>query len=322
MSRRHAAIEEQAARWLARGEAADAAALNAWLEEDTAHRVAYLRLRRVWRESGALRRGMAAPERPPARPPRRWSGWAAAAALLAGGLLWQADVARESGAAPTAVLADATPVGGRSVMALADGSRVELGTNSRVRSRIGSAKRDVWLERGEAYFDVAHDASRPFVVHAGSRLITVLGTRFAVRLGETADDVRVTVAQGRVRVDSPQQPAAAVELLRGNALTAQARRVQIEQLPEAKLEQRLAWRRHLLVFDDTTLADAAAEFNRYHERPLVITDPAVAQVRIGGQFDAANLDGFVHLLQAGLRLQVLREPDRIRVSREVATAPG
>src|SRR3546814_1809761 len=67
-----------------------------------------------------------------------------------------------------------TPVGGHQTLPLADGSRVELSTDTRVRTAVTAETREVWLDRGEAYFEVKHDAGRPFVVWAGGGKVTVL----------------------------------------------------------------------------------------------------------------------------------------------------
>src|SRR5690606_85904 len=97
-----------------------------------------------------------------------------------------------------------TQVGGRESVPLPDGSRVELNTDSKLRAAMTGEKREVWLERGEAYFEVKHDRMRPFVVWAGDRRITVLGTKFSVR--RAGARVRVAVAVGRVQVD-PVRPS-------------------------------------------------------------------------------------------------------------------
>jgi transmembrane sensor len=92
-----------------------------------------------------------------------------------------------------------TPVGGRKIVSLTDGSKVELNTQTVVRMAVDDKRRDVWLDSGEANFEVAHRDGEPFVVHAGKRTITVLGTKFSVR--REKDRVTVNVVEGRVRVD-------------------------------------------------------------------------------------------------------------------------
>jgi transmembrane sensor len=319
------AIEEQAARWLLRREEAgwsgeDAAALDRWLDEATAHRVAFLRLEHGWRQVGRLA-ALRTPEAPMMAPPAgarrrravaRWRPAALAAgfalALALGGL------AANGWLIPGRKVYE-TEVGGHSTVPLADGSKVELNTDSRVRTAVTKERRLVWLDRGEAFFDVAHDASRPFVVMAGDRRITVLGTRFSVRRSSDGR-VSVNVLNGRVRVEAvnaaPQSPPALITA--GERLIAEDRATLVAPPSAEKVSAELAWRRGLLIFDQTTLGEAAAEFNRYNRRKIVIDDPAVAGVRIGGSFDAENIDAFVRLLREGFGLKIEEDQDRYRVS--------
>ena len=94
----------------------------------------------------------------------------------------------------------ATSTGAHRIISLVDQTTVELNTASQMRSTLDASKREVFLDRGEAYFDVAHDSSRPFVVHAGGQEIVVLGTKFAVRVDGAK--LTVSVVEGRVRLNS------------------------------------------------------------------------------------------------------------------------
>lgn len=207
-----------------------------------------------------------------------------------------------------------TEIGARQIVALADGSRVELNTDTELRATVDDTRRVVRLYQGEAFFDVASDPGRPFIVHAGDRRVVVLGTQFSVR--RDRDRVQVTVAEGRVRVEreKPDKPAAPVVAERGEIVIAKA---EIETLippaPE-RIERALAWRQGHLMFEKSTLAEAAAEFNRYNHRKLLVDDPAAATTRISGRFDANNLDAFLRLLQRAYGLQIEQDGDRLRVS--------
>lgn len=309
-TRRNAqAVDDEAAAWLARqdGEAWDGARqreFDAWLDADTRHRVAYLRLRAAWTRADALHGRHAAAAPRPALP--RFSRWRVAAGIVLAVAL----------GAPLAWLAPgrtvrelATAVGENRTVALADGSRVTLNTDSRLRAD-ASRPRTVRLERGEAYFDIAHDAAHPFVVEAGDSRVTVLGTRFTVR--REGDAVRVLVAQGRVRLAGG---GGAVELARNEEATARAGAIVRTAHSEAQTAQRLAWREGRIVFDGTSLAAAAAEFNRYNERRIVVADPAAARIAIGGSFAPTNVDGFVRLLEQGFGLHARRQGKDIVISR-------
>src|SRR5690606_8994575 len=200
-------IEQRAAEWLSRREqpgwtSADQAALEAWLDADTAHKLAFWRLEHGWAKAdrlAALRGGMPlqdAPARPRARRARH--AWLPAAATAALALAAVFSLGRFGGWPPPAQARYETPVGGHQSLPLRDGSRMELNTDTRVRAAVTASAREVWLDRGEAYFEVRHDAQRPFVVWAGERKITVLGTRFSVR--RDGDKIRVAVAEGRVEI--------------------------------------------------------------------------------------------------------------------------
>lgn len=317
-------IEAQAAEWLARRDAggwspARQLELDAWLAESTAHRIAYLRLRSAWERAdrlSALHNPAPLPqaETPHARLPRFSLLRIAASILLvvATGsvwLGWQGSVEGER---------YSTGIGSRESLSLPDGSRLTLNTDSRVRAVVNEGRRTVWLERGEVYFEVAHDQARPFVVLAGERRITVLGTKFSVRRSDGR--VNVVVEEGRVQVEPLQAETNATAVSRATVATrndlmvADASHVLVIKKTSEQVANELSWRQGKLVFDQMTLAEAAGEFNRYNRKKLVILDRAAAQLRIGGSFDAANVQGFAHLLRQGFGLTVQESADEIRIS--------
>jgi transmembrane sensor len=173
--------------------------------------------------------------------------------------------------------------------------------------------REFWLDRGEAYFEVAHAADHPFVVHAGPRTITVLGTKFSVR--RDGNRVSVSVVEGRVRVDQAGagQSAPSTTITGGGVALADGASTLVTANATERVQHALSWRQGMLTFDQSTLADAAAEFNRYNRRQIVITDPEAAGIRIGGTFQAANIDAFARLLREayGLRVEVRDGQSRI-----------
>jgi len=328
-------IEQAAAEWLVRRDAGDwgereQQALDHWLARSTRHRVAFLRLQAAWQETGRLQvlaagtrsadaaahlRGTPdlratrfAPRRAPSR--RRWRrGTAAMLALaVAGSALW---AGWHLGGRSHAQFASS--VGQVETVTLADGSVATLSSDSRLDVRMTRSLRHVELQQGEAFFEVAHDAGRPFEVMAGGRRVVAVGTRFSVR--SDTESLRVVVAEGKVRLESPPTGdgrAAPVALLpAGSIATAGRNGVLVRSLPLDQIERYLEWRSGFLAFEDTTLAAAAAEFNRFSERKLVLADARVGELRIGGNFRWDNLDGFVHLLELGFAVRAEREPDRI-----------
>lgn len=201
----------------------------------------------------------------------------------------------------------ATPVGGFASVPMADGSNVTLNTDSVIRVNITGTERRVQLDQGEAFFDVARDAARPFVVRAGNKRVVAVGTRFSVQRLE--DDVRVVVTEGKVRVESAQSPPVLVAA--GNVARAADMAVVVQQAPPPRVEEYLSWREGYLRFHEMALADAVAEMNRYNTRKIVIDDPRLAAVRISGTFRPTQYEAFVRVLQDGFSIQARNTGERI-----------
>ncbi|MBJ6122988.1 FecR family protein [Sphingomonas mollis] len=325
-------IEEEAARWILRREEPewterDEAELASWLDLAMTHRAAFWRLEHGWqaadriaalgeaRAAGPLRRRRSSrwTKMPDYLP--RWAlsaGIAASLTLAVGGIWWGGPI-RPWGKAETGDYR--TPQGGRRSLTLADGSHVDMNTATLLRRSPDLQGREVWLDSGEAYFDIVHDPGRPFVVHAGPRTITVLGTRFSVR--NDGAKVTVVVLSGRVNVRDTQASAGSIKSVvvdAGDIAVARADRIEVDpDLPE-KVEALTAWRDGRIVFDNTPLADAVAEFNRYGNPPMR-TDPAVGTLRIGGSFRTDEADNFVALLQRAYGVRVSRKDRAIVLSR-------
>lgn len=306
-------IELAAAEWLARQDRglspAEDAFLSAWLEETTLHRVAYLRLQSVWQRADRL----AALKGPAARQgtrQRAFVSWLAGAAavlvLVLFGAYW--TIRRQPDGTEYA-----TTIGHIETVRLADGSRMELNTDTRLRAEVTGKKRVVTLEAGEAYFDVVHDPNRPFVVLAGNRRITDLGTKFSVY--RHGDDVQVTVMEGRVKVDILNRPvvSAPVEATGGNVVMARRDETLLVSRPADEISKELSWRRGMLIFNQESLAEAAAQFNRYNTKQIVVEGKA-RKIRIGGSFKIDNVEGFAALIHQGFGLSISEKGNRIVVS--------
>jgi transmembrane sensor len=309
--------EHTATAWLIRREengwtADDNARLEAWLNADPKNRIAFYRMQFGWQKVDRLA-ALREPAVPmPVHNSARWWGrrgvgpaLSIAASLALGAIIVWHLVGLERHTYTTSI-------GGRIEVPLSDGSKIELNTDTRLRAEVNANSRTVWLENGEAYFDVAHDATRPFVVHGGTRNITVLGTKFSVR--RDGDRVEVVVLEGRVRVDDLASPERAVVITRGDIAISQGVALNIKHSEEHAADE-LSWRRGMLTFNEMTLVDAAAEFNRYNHKQLVVVDPRAAAVHIGGSFDATNVEAFVRLLRQGFGLRVEDEGNVIRISR-------
>lgn len=315
-------IEDRAARWLIRREevdwsALDQADLDAWLDESMAHKAAYWRLEHGWREAdriGSL--GLIAEYE--SRQAPWFTGWwkptalvASLAAVIAVGTIQLGPSAERP---EIAEVRFDTPVGGRKTIPLSDGSQVELNTATLIRTAVSEDRREVWLDRGEAYFEVAKAEGRPFIVHAGTRTVTVLGTKFSVR--RDGDNVTVAVAEGRVKIeDSARHEAArSATISAGDVAIARGSSTLLTARSTERVESTLAWRDGMLSFDQSTLAEAAAEFNRYNRRPIVIGDPEAAAIRIGGTFQASNVEAFARLLRDAYGLRVETNERAVTIS--------
>jgi transmembrane sensor len=303
--------EMTAAAWLGREDrgltAGERGALEAWLEQSTLHKVAYLRLKAAWQRADRL-----AALKSPAPVAHAQSGFrpltflaiAASIALLLGA---GAYFTRRAPAGQNY----ATDIGRMQAVRLADGTQVELNTNTRLHADVTGASRTVRLDAGEAYFDVVHDASRPFTVYAGNRRITDIGTKFSVF--RNGDDVRVTVREGRVRVEVLDETGAPVVAEAGHVVVTKGGETLVMTKPDRDIDDGLSWRSGMLTFNQQTLAEAAEQFNRYNERQIFVEGPA-RKIRIGGSFKADNVDVFVLLLHRGFGLSVNEQGDKIVVS--------
>lgn len=198
-----------------------------------------------------------------------------------------------------------TRVGEQRTVTLADQSRVTLNTATRARVLYEKSRRVVELDDGEATFDVAHDPTRPFEVHARNTVARALGTQFNVL--SSASGVTVSVLSGRVEVttDSTHHTI----LLDGQAVTYQDRT--LSEVRPANLAQIEAWHTQRVQFTNVTLDQALAEFNRYTSVPLTIGDPSVASLRISGVFRAGESQALLDTLEPALALKSERRGNTI-----------
>lgn len=313
-----AKIEMRAAEWIERREFGgwsdkDEVGLDAWLDQSLAHRVAYDRLDLGWQKAErltVLRQGKPRPADwanvPSVQPLLRKFAIVASVvgAVIAG--WYELSI-------PTQV-AYTTSVGGREVVRLVDGSQIELNTNTVVRISDRQNRREAWLDRGEAYFEVIHDAAHPFIVNVGRAKLTDLGTKFSVRRSDNR--LKVAVSEGGVRLETRgAEKQQTIDLTPGEVALASPSGVSVEREEKAELKNALAWRSGVLIFHHTTLADAAAEFNRYNHQQIAIADPKIANLEIGGTFPTTDVEGFSEVSRDVLRLRVVRDGDTIRISR-------
>jgi transmembrane sensor len=319
--RTRAEIEEQAALWTWRLDAgplneADSQAYEAWQRQDPRHRRAMEELSKVWLALDGLaeaKRGekiatFTAAQRRGVRGRRqRWWFAAAASILLAiGAVLWW----RQGSEIQTL----STAVGQQRNVTLADGSIVSLNTNTILETDLSRHLRQIYLRKGEAHFQVAHDRSRPFLVHAGDAVVRAVGTEFEVRL-HTDQHVEVVVNEGRVEVQDAAEGGRGVvlptvrALSAGQALSTASADYAVTPVTPAQLSSELAWREGAIVFDGEPLSEAIAEIERYTDARIIVTDAHTAALPVGGRFRTDDIQGFFDGLQAALPVSIRRTPD-------------
>ena len=316
-----AQTERQAADWLARQtgdgwSAADQEELTQWLEVSTAHKVAFLRLESAWTQADRLKAlGVAArPQRAPTRVSAArgvgWNYWRPLS-LAAGVMLVTILGVIGYRLAMPGGTSFQTSVGALTSVPMPDGSKVTLNTDSQVRIAVTEHERRINLGRGEAFFEVAKDPTRPFVVVAGHCRVVAIGTQFSV--WREADEIRVAVTEGRVRLEGSDD-APPTEISAGSIAHAGDAGVLIEHRRAGEVEETLGWRRGYLFFHDLPLSDAVAELNRYNQHKIVIDSPDIAGIRISGSFRSTNVNGFVHLLHDGFSITVEKKGEQIVLS--------
>jgi transmembrane sensor len=203
----------------------------------------------------------------------------------------------------------------RKTLTLADGSSIELNTDTVVRVASSDNQRRVILDKGEAFFQIKHNAERPFVVTVGSHQVTDLGTKFFVR--QHFDDVEVGLVEGSARFDATIADVGkrSVTLTPGDRVFATATSFSVTRNEIPVLENDLGWRRGILIFRHTTLAEAVSEFNRYNTRKIVLDDPGVAKLEILGTFRTGDIARFARVAGTALSLRTTRRGGDIVLSK-------
>lgn len=345
-------VKEEASGWLVRldeGLAEDERnELAHWLEADPAHGEALVRMARLWDSMDSLaelaeifpldRYGSA---HRPARRTLRAASVALAAigvAALAGYTLIRGDAppaattagvalpnptAPDAGGASAAGATDVvsrsyrTAVGEQLSARLPDGSVITLNTDTLLEVAYSMDERLVVLARGEAIFRVAHNRLRPFRVRAGERIVQAVGTEFNVRI-TAADDIRVTVSEGRVSVRRPaSRPASGgyaetdLTLDAGNVAVIGALGEEVAPIEPAQIEASLAWQRGMLIYRGETLDAVLTDMSRYTTARFTIADDSLRDRRVGGYFRAGDVDALLVALHESFGIEQRREGDMI-----------
>jgi transmembrane sensor len=217
-----------------------------------------------------------------------------------------------------------TRVGEQRILELDDHSRITLDAVTKIRVRFSKDARIVKLIDGQAQFNVAHDAARPFKVLAGDREIVAVGTVFTVEYAD--QQVHVAMLEGKVAVlnessESGGYPQAAlsaepernIELAAGEELHVNARGHAVVT-PKADLEAATAWRDGKIIFRSEALGEAIRRVNRYSRVQLVLEAGTLSSSKISGVFEAGDTQGFVDAIERYLPLTAHNtRPDRIQL---------
>jgi transmembrane sensor len=323
-------IDEEAAAWIWRMDsgvlsAAQQQSYETWLRQDQRHRRAIEELSRVWQALDGLaeaKRGekiatFTDAAKRASVPGRR--GWLFAAAASIMVVLAVAAWLQRGSEIQTL----STAVGQQRNVTLADGSIVTLNTNTILETDLSRRVRQIYLRKGEAHFQVAHDRSRPFLVHAGDALVRAVGTAFEVRL-RSDQHVDVVVNEGRVEVQAaplapqaaPGTPSRAASvavraLSAGEQLSTATSDYAVTPVSATQLSSELAWREGAIIFDGRPLSQAIAEIERYTDARIIVSDPRTAALPVGGRFRTDDVQGFFDALQAALPVTIRRSADGV-----------
>ncbi len=290
--------------------AADEAELQAWLAEDTLRQGLLLQVQAHW--LALAPRGEDLPVQsevePQDTPSVRWrrrgvmAGMAASAALAFGGL--------RSMQSPAAY---ATRLGEIRRLPLSDGSVMTMNSGSELTVTMAQQAREVEITQGEAWFEVAKDATRPFVVASGDVRVRAVGTAFSVRRREMG--VEILVTEGVVETWAEGGQNLRMRLQAGDRATMSASAViDYETGISSSVDRALAWRGGMIDLGGRTLYDAADEFNRYNSRQIIIADPRIAREQLDGLFRVNDPEGFAEAVKASLGVSLdTSNPALIRI---------
>jgi transmembrane sensor len=330
-------IAAEAAVWVARLHGPDRSAemereCLAWQASSAVHREAFERCTDTWQDVARMTLSdyaASGPGQPSTKSLQRspvWARWSVALAtvcLVATGLAvlqpWR-DIRTYT-----------TAVGEQRTVILRDGTRMTLNTSTLLQVELTTAQRTVRLESGEALFEVAKDARRPFVVRAADRVVTALGTVFSVRTAPDSpsqDALAVTLIEGRVSIQPVPTGGTERATTPGPLILQPGERVrftegadtsngsgQAMRVDRPRIDQVVAWRRNEAIFDNVSLADAVADMNRYSRTPIVLVgDKAVEERRISGSFRTGDSAAFAQAVAALHGLNVHEGPGRLELS--------
>ncbi len=281
-------LSEQAALWLARHQLGtlDQEAFHAWRMADARHALAFARALAAWEAAGRL---PVAETTTVAMPVSRRSFMRAAAAVGAVSLAGVGGFASHAYAWSTA----STKLGESRKIRLPDGSSAALNTQSRLSWRFSAHERTLWVEQGEVAVDLVDG---PLVaLHGEDRLAHLSAGRFNARLRGDTLDLMVMRGQADTMGASAQS---------GHSLLISPHNAVARPFSAMQMATAMAWQQGEILFPDTTLGAAVEEYNRYLARKIVIVDPELAAIPVGGRFTSSDPAAFLRGISLGLGVHV------------------
>lgn len=330
-------IEEEAALWVARVDArdelsdAEKTALKEWASRSHHHREAIERMSALWGnlnildDINYLDEDCVAADQPSTLYKTRWWTGAAIAASIAIAAITTSFMPFSTEIELPSHGQFVTAVGERELIKLADGSTISLNTNSEVSVNLTDKKRAIHLLKGEAYFDVAHDPTRPFTVKARGGIVKAVGTAFSVFLREKA--VEVTVSEGVVALipqseenfpdtdstDETQAPLAALTAGQSALFTKEVE--SLSRISPDALDRKLLWREGFIAFAGEPLSTVVEDVSRYTDIVIEIDDPSLETLPVGGYFRVGEVEGMLASLETSFGVRVERiSPSFVRLS--------
>ncbi len=303
-------IRKQAAFWVTELHDPDRSSaleekVRRWIAKDPRHAAAFALATETWRRSGSLP-GYLPERKRPRVSGRAFAGMAVLCAAFISALYFLRDGTLVTGP------------GEQRTVELSDGTQVSLNANSRIIVQYDDRVRKLILANGEVLFNVVKHQPRPFVVVIGEQKVIAMGTSFMVRREEpTGLAFAVTLVEGRVAVEPiswpdvlPNAPVTGLKLLNPGERLRFADDA-TEKRDSPSIEQVLAWQQGKLIFDDTSLSEAAAEFNRYGSSKMTIDGPALGNLRVGGVFRIGDPSSFAQAMANAYHLRVIQSGNTI-----------
>ncbi len=314
-------IRDEASRWVAKLDAGnmtpdDLRELRSWVEQGPVHTEEMERMVEIWDSLDILasyKNIIIEPQKSVFH--RFWIpvSIAACLAILSSSLLFFTGYFPGERAPETAQNYE-TGIGEQKTVRLSDGSSLKMNTASKLNVDYKQTQRTVYLKEGEAFFEVEADSQRPFVVETAQGRVTAVGTAFSVRSDKNG--TQVTVSEGVVKLSSKNEEETASSIIStpqikdlatviaGQSASFDKAHASIETLEPKKIIQSLAWRDGMLVFEGDTLESVINEVSRYTPVQILISDPELKQLRIGGYFRVGEIDSLLKALEKGFGVRV------------------